>query len=1232
MKNRLLAVLIATILLLTSIQLKAQIGINTDGASPDPSAMLDVKSTVKGLLPPRVALTAINVAAPVSTPVAVGLLVYNTATAGTAPNNVAAGYYCWNGTKWIPVLAPQGANIGDMQYWNGTQWVRVPVGNNGQVLTLNNGVPSWGGIQLPILTTTDVTGIASGLAISGGNITSDGGSPVIARGVCWSTAVSPTIASSHTIDGIGTNLFVSNLSGLNPKTVYYIRAYATNILGTSYGNQLTFTTLPNLPVLTTTTVTSITQTTAMSGGVVISDGADPVTARGVCWSTSPNPTTTNSFTVNGTGTGPFTSNLTGLTGNTLYYLRAYATNSAGTAYGNQQTFSSAPTLANITTTVVTGIAQTTATSGGEVIGNGGTDVFFRGMCWSTSPNPTISNSHTTDGSGNGLFISYITGLTLNTTYYARAFAVNSVGTSYGNEFIFTTLGVITLTTVSISTVTPTSAASGGNITNDGGAAVTARGVCWGTSSNPTIATNSTSDGAGTGSFVSNLSGLAGNTLYYVRSYAVNSSGAFYGNQLTFTTSNSTIPSVTTGTITNISQNTAIVGGQVTSNGGVNVTARGVCWSTTPNPLATGSHTTNGTGTGVFIANLTSLTTNTLYYLRAYATNSVGTAYGNEITFSTLPNPVLPAIITTAVTNISQTTATGGGDVTGDGSAIVSFRGICWSTTPNPTITNSHTTDGGGTGAFVSSITGLVSNTLYYVRAYAVNSVGTAYGNEVTFVTSLVITTNAVSAITQVSAVSGGNITAGGGATISSKGICWSVTANPTVAGSHTTEGTGTGAFTSNMTGLTVMTLYYVRAYATNGSGTYYGNQQTFTTSPLLPTLTTAAVSLITLTTATSGGNVTADGGATVNARGVCWNTAPTPTTANSKTIDGNGTGIFASNLTGLTPNMIYYVRAYATSSAGTAYGNEIAFTTLLNPVIPVVTTASITNLGQSSCTGGGIVTSDGGAVVTFRGVCWGTSPNPTITNSHTTDGNGTGVFVSSITGLTPNTLYYFRSYAVNGIGTSYGNELNVTTPPECGLSITVSHVAGTIAPITKTVSYGTVTNIPGEPNKCWITKNLGADHQAATVSDTSEASAGWYWQFNRKQGYKHDGTIRTPNTTWIDNISEIAEWDAANDPCKLELGIEWHIPSFTEWTNVDAVGNWTEWNGPWNSALKLHAAGSLLYQDGTLNTRGVYGKYWSNAQYSATEGWRLYFESANCLMNETGYKMNGFSLRCLRTY
>ena len=117
----------------------------------------------------------------------------------------------------------------------------------------------------------------------------------------------------------------------------------------------------------------------------------------------------------------------------------------------------------------------------------------------------------------------------------------------------------------------------------------------------------------------------------------------------------------------------------------------------------------------------------------------------------------------------------------------------------------------------------------------------------------------------------------------------------------------------------------------------------------------------------------------------------------------------------------------------------------------------------------------------------------------------------------------------------------------------INHVAsGGVAPVDKTVTYGTVTNIPGETSKCWITSNLGADHQATAVNDATEASAGWYWQFNRMQGYKHDGTTRTPNTTWITSINENLDWQAANDPCALELGNGWRIPTYTEWTNVDA--------------------------------------------------------------------------------
>jgi hypothetical protein len=260
------------------------------------------------------------------------------------------------------------------------------------------------------------------------------------------------------------------------------------------------------------------------------------------------------------------------------------------------------------------------------------------------------------------------------------------------------------------------------------------------------------------------------------------------------------------------------------------------------------------------------------------------------------------------------------------------------------------------------------------------------------------------------------------------------------------------------------------------------------------------------------------------------------------------------------------------------------------------------------------------------GVCYGTSPYPTIINSNYIVGSENHNSNMYILGLTPNTTYFVRTYATNSIGTGYGNELTFTTLPSCG-SMTINHVAGVLAPVNKTVTYNTVTNIPGETAKCWITSNLGADHQATSPDDATEASAGWYWQFNRKQGYKHDGIARTPNTTWIDPINETSDWITANDPCTIELGAGWRIPTNTEWTNVDASGNWTDRNGPWISGLKLHAAGYLI--SGALNNRGSYGYYWSSVQGSATAGWNLYFHSSTSYMSNDD-KATGFSVRCLR--
>ena len=205
----------------------------------------------------------------------------------------------------------------------------------------------------------------------------------------------------------------------------------------------------------------------------------------------------------------------------------------------------------------------------------------------------------------------------------------------------------------------------------------------------------------------------------------------------------------------------------------------------------------------------------------------------------------------------------------------------------------------------------------------------------------------------------------------------------------------------------------------------------------------------------------------------------------------------------------------------------------------------------------------------------------------------------------------------------------VINPPfTCGMNITIDHVEGNVAPVTKTTTYGTVSGVPGEATKCWITSNLGSDWQATAVDDATEASAGWYWQFNRKQGYKHDGSTLTPAWT-ITEIVENSNWLAENDPCTIELGSNWRIPTYTEWTNVDATGDWTDWNGPWGSLLKIHAAGNLSNSTGNLISRGTIGRYWSSTQNTDTWGRYLFFLSTDCTVIHI-VKAYGYSLRCLR--
>jgi hypothetical protein len=298
-----------------------------------------------------------------------------------------------------------------------------------------------------------------------------------------------------------------------------------------------------------------------------------------------------------------------------------------------------------------------------------------------------------------------------------------------------------------------------------------------------------------------------------------------------------------------------------------------------------------------------------------------------------------------------------------------------------------------------------------------------------------------------------------------------------------------------------------------------------------------------------------------------------------------------------------------------------------NPLVPTVTTNAISSVTITTASSGGNVTSDGGAPVTARGVCYSTFPYPTIVNATTSNGTGIGSFTTNITGLISGTTYYVRAYATNSAGTSYGNEVSFTTLDAC---------YGVAAPS----GYGIVSS----SGKCWLDRNLGATQVATSSTDT--ASYGDLYQWGRgTDGHQ----IRTSGTTtvlsstdlpghgnFITPVSNPFDWRSSqnnglwqgvsgvNNPCptgfRLPTNHEWYLERLS-WSHNNAVG-------AFNSPLKLPMAGSRMPNNGSFQDVGSYGNYWSSTFDSAYMRY-LNFLTSNA--NEySSYRARGFSVRCLK--
>ena len=501
------------------------------------------------------------------------------------------------------------------------------------------------------------------------------------------------------------------------------------------------------------------------------------------------------------------------------------------------------------------------------------------------------------------------------------------------------------------------------------------------------------------------------------------------------------PTVMLYNVGDITDKTATFIGSVISVGSSRVMHYGFCWGKEENPDIESAESCNFgdcSSAKDFVYSANMLEESTTYYVRAYAENSTGISYSNQLKFTTYEAAKRPEVQTLEVNNVQSSSANVTGRIlkVGHNDGVIQ-HGHVWSRTPNPTTDNSKTELGAmnATGTFVSAISGLDPNVTYHVRAYATNSIGTSYGDDITFVTAtdiVSLTTAGVYEIVHDKATVAGSISYLGGNTIKERGVCWGIDPNPTTNDTHKTSNDTSNRFEVRIDGLSEKTSYHARAYVVTAENkAFYGNDVVFSTTHEihLPQSAATSVSNIGTSSATFSSSLLNDGDGNISDCGFCYSRTPEPTIEDTKVSLGKKTGVFVTTVNTLNENTTYYVRSYAVNEAGVAYGEEVNFATLeiLPPTLSATTVSAVTH--RSASFSARLLSANNGTV-SEMGFVYSTSPNPGTTNHKVKVGNCTGDINVHINVLTPETTYYVRAYAVNEKGTAFGEEVSFTTKAE----------------------------------------------------------------------------------------------------------------------------------------------------------------------------------------------------------
>ena len=966
-------------------------------------------------------------------------------------------------------------------------------------------------------------------------------------------------------------------------------------IGRSYGNRTIGVSvrclrgwgISSVPTVTTENISGVSAMAALTGGNISSDGGALVTSRGVAYGLVPSPTTSGTITNDGIGTGVFTSTLTGLTASTTYYVRAYAINGFGTAYGNEVSF---------TTPAISDLRCPGTPSVTDIDGNVYNTVQIGTQCW-TQSNLKVSKYQNGDSISTGLSNSAWELTTAGAYAFYDNDPVNDgpYGKLYNHYAVMDSRGLCPTGwhvpmdyewSVMVKHLDPNADTGTAMWPNVGG-------LLKSTAIQPTPggwlppnvgATNSSGFSAGPGGL--RYGGYFGSLGYSGFWWSSSSYGSFarirylnYNNGFSYRGElernygfsvrclwdwvlggggTSSVPTVTTENISGVTVMAALTGGNISSDGGVFVTSRGVAYGLVPSPTTSGTITNDGIGTGVFTSTLTGLTASTTYYVRAYAINAVGTAYGNEVSFTT---PSLRCPGTQPVT-----------DIDGNVYNTVPIGTQCW-TQSNLKVSKYRNGDSIPTGL---SNSGWGSTTIGAYAIYDNNPVNDGlYGKLYNHY-----------------------------AVMDSRGLCptgWHVPTDgewnlmvkfldpnaDTICNNCTQSGIAGGALKSTATQPTPGGWASPNGGATNSSG--------FTAGP---------------------GGLRGDDAnfAHLGFGGYYWSSSSSSgSDAWFRSLGGFGGSIHRYNPTRPSGFSVRCIR----------------------DVIPSISTAAVSNVTATSATTGGNVTQDGGAPVTARGVAYGTTSTPTTSGAITNEGPGTGTFNSNLTGLTPSNTYYVRAYATNGVGTAYGNEISFSTNTSNGFSSCggVTDVDGNSY---QTVQIGT---------QCWTQSNLKVSKYRNGDSILTELS-NTAWQSTTSGAY----AIYNNDPVNDGIYGKLYNHFTVTDTRGL-CPTGWHVPTDGEWTTLETFlggssvaggalkstailptpGGWNPSNtGATNSSGFTARSCGLRHDNGPFGYLGSNIYLWSSS-LSSTLAWARYLNDADSTMYRNIYtRTHGFSVRCLR--